>query len=207
MSSPASAEGRSAVDTTPRTRVLLVLARRYRIAQLKQARGRCFSTSLAFALEARRRGIDVDLLRWRVKDSEDFADHWAIRLDAERALDLSSVQFDPLGRPVQSLDAYPDNFTDRREYPASLFLDAYQKVAQHRRNRFPLAFLMQVCRAMWRHDVVADLKRGALHKVVQGSVHVLGRLAALRLEWLRRRLDRRARQLRGESPSGNETVL
>ena len=207
MSSPASVQSSSAVSTSPRVRVLLVLARRYRIAQLKQARGRCFSTSLAFALEARRRGIEVQLLRWRVKDSDDFADHWAIRLDAERALDLSSVQFDPLGRPVQSLDAYPDNFTDRREYPASLFLDGYQKVAQHRRTRFPLAFLMQVCRAMWRHDVVSDLKRGAVHQVLLGTARCLGRLAVLRLEWLRRRMDRRARQLRGEVPSGNETIL
>ncbi|MDD0813058.1 hypothetical protein PSQ39_00280 [Curvibacter sp. HBC28] len=207
MSRPSPFEDGGRLSVSPRVRVLLTLARRYRIAQLRHAKGRCFSSSLALALEARRRGIEVELLRWRVKDTDDYSDHWAVRLDEHRALDLSSVQFDPLGRPLQMLDAYPSSFIDRRQYPASLFLDEYRRVAQHRRSRLPLAFLTLVSHRMWRHDVVLEFRRGAWISASLNTVRYLGRLAVLRLEGLRRRMDRRARQLRGEPNPQNETVL
>lgn len=191
---------------TQQQRLLLRLAARHRLRSLVHARGRCFSASLDLALDAHKRGLAVTLLRWRVTGQDDFVDHWAVRFDPERALDLSSVQFDPAGRLLQPIRMYPAQFLDCREYPASLFLPTYARVALHRRGRLPLTFLSMVCTAMWRHDVGAALRRLGLQEAAEVSLRFVARRLVLGIERWRRKLERRERRLRGE-PSSGQTVL
>lgn len=191
---------------TPQQRLLLRLAARHRLRSVVHARGRCFSVSLDLALDAHKRGLAVTLLRWRVVAQDDFVDHWAVRFDDAQALDLSSVQFDPAGRLLQPLGLYPEQFIDLREYPASLFLPTYARVALHRRGRLPITFLSAVCTAMWRHDLRAALHRWALPDAVGVSVRYAARRLVLGIERWRRKLERRQRRLRGEPPTG-QTVL
>ena len=191
---------------TQQQRLLLRLAARHRLRSLVHARGRCLSASLDLALDAHKRGLAVSLLRWRVKASDDFVDHWALRFDEVQALDVSSVQFDPAGRLLQPISAYPPEFTDCREYPASLFLPAYARVALHRRGRLPLAFLSVVCTGMWRHDVDQALRRARLLEVAEVSLRYGARRLVLALERWRRNLERRQRRLKGEPPTG-QTML
>lgn len=193
-------------QATQQQRLLMRLAARHRLRSAVHARGRCFSVSLDLAQDAHKRGLAVTLLRWRVMGQDDFVDHWAVRFDAERALDLSSVQFDPAGRLLQPISLYPAEFLDCREYPASLFLPTYARVALHRRGRLPLTFLSTVCTAMWRHDLGSALRRGALLDAAVVSVRYAARRLVLGIERWRRKLERRERRLRGEPPTG-QTML
>jgi len=204
LGAPGSRSGTS--SATQPQRLLLRLAARHRLRSPVQARGRCFSASLDLALDAQKRGVSVTLLRWRVVGDDDFVDHWAVRFDDQQALDLSSVQFDPAGRLLQPMALYPEPFIDRRDYPASLFLPTYARVALHRRGRLPLPFLSSVCTAMWRHDIGLALGRFALFEAAEVSLRFLARRLVLGIERWRRDLERRERKLRGSSPSG-QTVL
>lgn len=191
---------------TQQQRLLLRLAARHRQRSLVQARGRCFSASLDLALDAHKRGLAVTLLRWRVVGQDDFVDHWAVRFDDKQALDLSSVQFDPAGRLLQPIGLYPTQFVDRREYPASLFLPTYARVALHRRGRLPLTFLSSVCSAMWRHDLGIAWRRLSLREVAEVTLRYGARRLVLGIERWRRNLERRERRLRGLPPTG-QTML
>lgn len=193
-------------QVTPQQRLLLRLAARHRLRSVVHARGRCFSVSLDLALDAHKRGLAVTLLRWRVVGEDDFVDHWAVRFDDAQALDLSSVQFDPAGRLLQPIGLYPEQFVERREYPASLFLPTYACVALHRRGRLPLSFLSAVCTAMWRHDLGSALRRGALLHAAGVCLRYAARRLVLGIERWRRSLERRERRLRGEPPTG-QTIL
>ena len=103
--------------------VLLHLARRMKIRNRRQAVGRCFGTSLACAAAANRKGVHVSLIRWKVLNDREYADHWAIRFSETLALDLTSAQFDVHADVVQNIETYPDNFMEPMEYPFGLFAE------------------------------------------------------------------------------------
>lgn len=135
-----------------RRAVLLGLARRCRVVDARSAAGRCLGASLDLALAAHRRGLAVDLVRWTVQGDPDYADHWAVRLDARHVLDLTRVQVDGSTRLVVEADDYPRHFVDRREYPAALFLHDYAASGEAQREVLSAAIMLRMARRMFRYD-------------------------------------------------------
>ncbi len=105
---------------------ILRIAKKMRESGGYDSRGRCFGASLAFASVLRHLGFQASLIRWKVLYDNQFADHWAVRLNHDFAIDLTSLQFEAQGEVLQKIKSYPANFVSLREYPFEIFLDQFE---------------------------------------------------------------------------------
>jgi len=80
---------------------ILRIAKKMRESGGYDSRGRCFGASLAFASVLRHLGFQASLIRWKVLYDNQFADHWAVRLNHDFAIDLTSLQFEAQGEVLQ----------------------------------------------------------------------------------------------------------
>lgn len=90
------------------------------------ASGRCLWSSLQFAVRAQEAGINVDLIRWQVREDE-YCDHWAIVTDKKSVIDLTHAQVDGRSGLVWRVREYPRNYLSPRRYPAVLLLTEYSR--------------------------------------------------------------------------------
>jgi hypothetical protein len=180
-----------AEDRLARERLLMTLASRHRITKLNRAKGRCLVASLQLARAASRRGIAVDLLRWSVRESDDFVDHWAIRLNETLALDLTARQFSADPRLLRPIDSYPAEFGRPNVYPAELFLPAFRYLNLQRDARLPLRFMLNLFARMARHDGTQAWRQRkpgrAIRAMNQATVGILSLCLRACEHWARRR--------------------
>ncbi len=142
-------------DYSDQQLVMLRLAEKYKVQLASDATGRSLSKSLAFARSVKSRGFDVTLIRWTMLRDEKFSDHWAIKLDNEFALDLTSIQFDTEGAVLQRIKGYPANYVYPTQYPSKLFADL--EIVWVEKHRVPLPIMWQM--------LVQMVKRG-LNKIL-----------------------------------------
>jgi hypothetical protein len=180
-----------AVKLSPEETFMLLLAKKLREPNHCNAGGRCFSASLAFASAAKHKGILVSLIRWTVLHDEQFADHWAIRLNEHFAVDLTSIQFDTSGEVLQRISSYPPNFVSLREYPFEIFSNLYTR--EFNAYRFSARMMWGFYKTMLRYDLRCAYLQGRL---LQMPALFIGRIkecfpliARSLSEWVNRSLN------------------
>lgn len=176
----------------------LALAANHQMLTLELAEGRCFTASALLAHELSSSGVAVDLVRWRVVGDPRFRDHWAIRLDDEHTLDLTSVQFSAHAPLVMRLQDYPENFRRPRSYPAMQLLAGIDQAAARQDGRLGFTAMAGVAVRIWRHDACrARLARNVMG-IVSATSHFVETWIVLGLA----SLSRWAHQRRKEIESG-----
>ena len=170
---------------------MLLLEKKLREPNHRNAVGRCFGASLAFASAAKHNGISGSLIRWTVLHDERFADHWAIRLNEHFAVDLTSIQFDSTGEILQKINSYPSNFVSPREYPFEIFSNLYTKAVDA--HRFSAGIMWGFYKTMLRYDLKFAYQQGRLLRMPMlfiGRIKECLPLIANSLnEWAYRRLN------------------
>ena len=143
---------------------ILQVAKKMHESNCECSIGRCFGSSLAFASGLRQMGVQIVLIRWRVLRDKQFADHWAIRLNQDFAIDLTSIQFEMQGKVLQKIKSYPENFVNLREYPFQIFLEQYERECGGGANQFSAQSMLRFSLAMFNYDLVrASSERKWLH--------------------------------------------
>ena len=170
---------------------LCALAAHFEIPRADDAVGRSLTASLEFALAARRQlGIEVQLVRWNVRDARGDIDHWAVQLDCSRVLDLTRVGVDGSARLVCGIDDYPPGYQFRRPYPARPILEAYEHHAARGALRMPTRFVLTCAAVLLRLDLRAA-QRGRDPHLAASAVRMFARaMTCLALGNLARTLER-----------------
>ena len=160
---------------------IILVAKKMREPNLECSSGRCFGASLAFASGMRQMGVRVTLIRWRVLLDKQFADHWAIRLNQDFAIDLTSIQFETQDKVLQKIKSYPANFVCPRVYPFEIFLDAYEggrNKGGRDTNQFSAQTMQRFYVAMFNYDLACTISErkwwriaALLNRAVIGYLH------------------------------------
>ena len=174
------------------------LARKFQILSKDEAAGRCLSVSLEFALAAQRQlDVDVELVKWRVKDDPDYVDHWAVLLDSDNVVDLTRVQVDGSTKMVCRIGDYPTNYVNRRVYPASLLGPAYPARRAPGAARLSNTFLWRCGTQLLRHDLAAALRGRDPRSARVALDEFTTFLTCFAISSLTRALEKRASRLLG----------
>lgn len=120
-------------STVERSRELRALAVEFAqdhpfLSEIEGAAGRCFWAALAFARFAENNGYSVELIRWSLTNELLFDDHWAVVMHGGRIIDHTRAQVDGLPGLFWHVSHYPSNYLAPRRYPASLFLDEFDRL-------------------------------------------------------------------------------
>lgn len=137
---------------------MLVHARKRSELNYDKACGCCFDASLSFALELSQKGQQLVLIRWRVLHDLKFADHWAIKLNENFSVDLTSIQFDTAGEVLQKIESYPQNFVSRMEYPVEIFSTIKTRDSQS--HRLSMSVMWTVHTATFGYDLRRTFLQG-----------------------------------------------
>jgi hypothetical protein len=134
---------------------LLALARPMRACTLEAAHGRCLVLSLYLAERAQATlGVELELVRWRVRGDPHFRDHWAVWVNEQTVIDLTRVQVDGQTQLAGPAGAYPQNYVDMRRYPARLLLiDLHSEVHARPSGVLPCMHLRGFARRILMHDL------------------------------------------------------
>ncbi len=170
---------------------LCALAAHFEIRRAEDAAGRSLTASLEFALAARRQlGIDVQLVKWNVRDARGDIDHWAVQLDHSRVLDLTRVGVDGSARLVCGIDDYPHGYQFRRPYPARPILEAYERHAVFGEVRMSTRFVLTCAAVLLGLDLRAA-RRGRDPHLAASAMQTFARaMTCLALGKLARTLER-----------------
>ena len=152
-------------------RTLLWLSKSLRDTNQRSASGRCFGSCLTLGREAEKREIPLKLIRWKVLNDKDYADHWAVRFNETFTIDLTSVQFDKSGEVLQKVSAYPQNFSSMREYPFEIFSEIYQKEPDP--QKFSSKTMWDFYKAMLFYDLRSVQQKKAL---MSTSIELMDRI-------------------------------
>ena len=148
--------GMSETVSIHKTRVLN-LARRMRAPDRESALGRCLVLSLQLAEAAQvAQCTDLQLVRWRVLDDDQFRDHWAVWLDPETVVDLTRIQVDGRCQVLGPASGYPPNYVEPRRYPARLLLQGHcSSAASAKHGVMRRRYLLALAWRMLEHDARA----------------------------------------------------
>ncbi len=178
---------------------LLKLARPLRAMTSEDAAGRCLALSLDIALLARARlKVDLELVRWQVRDDPDYIEHWAVALGDGEVLDPTRAQVDGQTTLTSALGSYPANFVAQRQYPASLLLDLYQPCTDGPpAERLPARVLVACALRICRHDLRLAWRQRSARFAVRTLLQAWTFASVFTLNCLSRGLEARATRLIG----------
>lgn len=147
-----------AMLTNTHRKKMLHLARTLASKDALQARGRCFALALSYAAFVRELGIEVELLRWTVRDDPEFCEHWAIKFGRHQALDLTRIQVDGKVDPAIRIQDYPSNFVALRSYPSQILINSVTVRQLRNGERLPAKFMLRSHWALTRHDMLEAMR-------------------------------------------------
>ncbi len=139
---------------------LLALARPRALKTPQQASGHCLRTALEFVRLAHQKGHSgLQLVRWRLRGDPNHLDHWAVWVDTDLVIDLTAVQVDGRSRLAGPARDYPDNYTNRRCYPAALLLEGLNWAADGSLRPLSHSMLIGMAARLFKHDCKSALQQ------------------------------------------------
>lgn len=126
-----------------------------------------------------------------LRDDTFYVDHWAVRLDSHHVIDPTRVQVDGKRQLVSLVDHYPDNYADRRSYPATLHLVGAAAALETTDRRLPSFFRWGCGIRCFRHDAGKAIRSHAWRSTATSVVELARFVVSFTISTLTDALEKR----------------